>query len=480
MARALKKRAYWTLLLISHLAAVICSRGYFQYDEHYQVLEFIQWKLGLARSADMPWELRAQMRPWLHPLLFFPLEWLSLHALELSPLVRTTLHRACVAGLALFVIARRTRQQPRLLPFYACLFFFPFLDVRISSELIGGWLFVLAYALDQDCEPQQARSWSFGCGMLFGLAVVIRLQVSVLVFGLLAYHVRERQVARCIWLVLGLLLTMIVGTLCDAWGYGNVTLVAWNYFNENVLLGKAVRFGSGASPWYWYLVALPEKTCYAPGAVMLAALGWQWFRRPSSKLTFVSMPFVLLHCAIAHKELRFLFSLAPLMPDMLSGLWQDLRALRVARYLGAAFVACNLILLVMAALHDADPDIGLYAALYSYPPARTATLYYDNNTNPLGPWGLVPSYYLGTLGLKSRPLRFAHKPWRGLVMFDRLTAYAAQRTEARCELLASRYPKVVLDHWPAWMPERGPWIKLWSLWKCPQPHVLHAVPAAGN
>jgi GPI mannosyltransferase 3 len=464
---ARNERFLWAVLVVSHIAAVICSRGYFQYDEHYQVLEFIQWKHGLVPTHAMPWELRERMRPWLHPLLFYPLEWLSLHGLDWSPFVRTTLHRACVAALALYTIARRTRRQPALLALYASLFFFPLLDVRMSAEVIGGWLFALGYVLDDERGPDTPLRWSIGCGVLFGFAAVIRFQVFVLIFGLLVFHLRARQLRRCLGLGLGTACALAVGASCDAWGYGQPTLVAWNYFNQNLVLGKAVRFGSGASPWYWYLQALPEKTYYVPGAVILAALLWQWVRRPLAKLSFITLPFVLLHFAIAHKELRFLFSLAPFVPDLLLGLWQDVRAYRVARYLAGAFVACNLVLLVPAALHDADADVGLYAALYDYEPAHKNTLYYENNTNPLGPWGLNPSYYLGDLKIKARPLRALRKPWRGLIMFDRHSAYLERRNERRCELLASRYPSSVFDHWPTWMPERGPWLKLWSLWRCP-------------
>lgn len=415
------------------------------------------------------------MRPWLHPLLFYPLEWLSLHLLDWSPFVRTTVHRACVAALALYVIARRTRQEPKRLPLYACLFFFPFLDVRISSEAIGGWLFALAYAIDDEQGAETQPRWRVACGVLLGLAVVIRFQALVLVFGLLLFHLSQRQLQRCVWLGLGMLVALALGTLCDVWGYGDFTIVAWNYFNQNILLGKAVRFGSGASPWYWYLRAILDKTYYVPGAIMLVALGWQWLGRPRSKLTFISLPFVLLHCAVAHKELRYLFPLAPFVPDLLLALWQDVRARWASRCFARVFIAFNLLLLPLAALSDADADVGLYAALYSNPSARNITIYYENNTNPLSPWGLVPSYYLGGLGLKARPLRASHTPWHGILMFDRQAAYAQVRaqhqdqsqSQGRCELLASRYPSFVRDHWPAWMPERGPWLKLWSLWSCP-------------
>jgi phosphatidylinositol glycan class B len=458
--------ASWALLLTSHVLAALFSRGYFQFDEHYQVLEFIQWKLGLVAGAQMPWELGEKMRPWLHPLLFFPLEWLSQRVLGWSPCLKTTLHRACVAAFALSVIALRTRRAPALLPLYASLFFFPFIDVRISSEVIGGWLFALGYTLDNDARRPPA--YHLGCGFLFGLAAVIRLHVLALLFGLCVHHLRQRELRRCVWLGLGVLPAFGLAALCDRWGYGVFTFVPWNYVYQNIVLGKAVHFGSGASPWYWYVGALVQKTGYLPGAVLLAALVWQWLRRPLDKLTLVSVPFVLLHVAVAHKELRYLFPLAPLMPDMLLGLWRELRAQRAARYAACAFIACNLLLLAPAALHDADADVSLYAALYDLSPATHARLRYVDSTNPLAPWGLHPSYYLGTLAISAQPLRNARQPWHGLLLFDSPPAYAALRTEARCQLLASRYPTFVLDRWPSWLPaSHGPWFKLWSLWRCP-------------
>jgi hypothetical protein len=51
-------------------------------------------------------------------------------------------------------------------------------------------------------------------------------------------------------------------------------------------------------------------------------------------------------------------------------------------------------------------------------------------------------------------------------MFDDVPAFAAMRAEARCLLVASRYPSFILDRWPRWL-ERGRWLNLWSLWRCP-------------
>src|ERR1044071_1072032 len=40
-------------------------------DEHYQILEFMSWKLGVTPVSELPWEFSAQIRPWLQPLLYF-------------------------------------------------------------------------------------------------------------------------------------------------------------------------------------------------------------------------------------------------------------------------------------------------------------------------------------------------------------------------------------------------------------------------
>jgi len=463
-----RARLWLALLLATHVFAVVCSRGYFQFDEHYQVLEFIQWKLGLVRAADMPWELGERMRPWLHALPFYPLEWFAQRALGWSPFVKTTCHRAFVAALALYVMLRRARRDPAQLPLYATCFFFPFLDARISAEVIGGWLFALGDVLDEEQAGSPSRRAVFACGLVFGLAAVIRLHVLACVLGVFLQHVLRGDLRRCGLLIAGLLSAFALGAACDRWGYGTFTFVPWNYVYQNIVLGKSVRFGSGASPFYWYVPALLRATLYVPGALLLVAMLWQWLRRPASRLTWITLPFVLLHCAVAHKELRYLFPLAPLAPALLLGLWRDVRGVRFCRMFAAGWFALNLPLLAPAALHDANPEISLYAALHAQRQPSDRTLHYVNDTDPLGPWRLYPSYYVRDLGLGARRAAAPRAPVHGLLMVDHPAAYAELRRDARCQLVASRYPPYVLEHWPAWLPpQRGPWIKLWSLWRCP-------------
>src|SRR5665213_2448133 len=58
------------------LAAVTVVTAWFSVlfnfpDEHYQVLEFMSYKLGITQASDLPWEFSPRIRPWFQPLLYF-------------------------------------------------------------------------------------------------------------------------------------------------------------------------------------------------------------------------------------------------------------------------------------------------------------------------------------------------------------------------------------------------------------------------
>src|SRR5512133_3566523 len=85
-ALAMRSRLYWLLteqspegvlrrgfaiLLLVTLVTAYFSETFFFPDEHYQILEYMSLKLGITSAADLPWEFRAQARPWLQPFLYF-------------------------------------------------------------------------------------------------------------------------------------------------------------------------------------------------------------------------------------------------------------------------------------------------------------------------------------------------------------------------------------------------------------------------
>src|SRR5689334_12377178 len=57
------------LSLVLHFIAAVMSGGFYHNDEHFQILEFVNAKLGRSPFADLPLEFREVMRPWLLPAI---------------------------------------------------------------------------------------------------------------------------------------------------------------------------------------------------------------------------------------------------------------------------------------------------------------------------------------------------------------------------------------------------------------------------
>jgi hypothetical protein len=47
------------------------SKGIWHFDEFFQILEPLNFKLGRVGESSLPWEFRAHIRPWLQPLIYW-------------------------------------------------------------------------------------------------------------------------------------------------------------------------------------------------------------------------------------------------------------------------------------------------------------------------------------------------------------------------------------------------------------------------
>ena len=55
--------------IISLIISSIFSVGFFHPDEHYQILEFANYKLGNISSDKLPWEFHEKIRPTIQPII---------------------------------------------------------------------------------------------------------------------------------------------------------------------------------------------------------------------------------------------------------------------------------------------------------------------------------------------------------------------------------------------------------------------------
>jgi phosphatidylinositol glycan class B len=311
------RRSLIILAVVVIVTAWFSETFYFP-DEHYQVLEFMSWKLGTTPASDLPWEFSARIRPWFQPVVYIliarPLMWLGLTDMfAIAFVLRLLTGLFSLTALALFARAllptiageAEKRAFVRYLPLFG---FLPYLFVRTSSETFSAAFFALGLALALDRRTSARLALS---GLFCGLAFESRYQTGLLSLGLfvwLAVIGREKLPALAAFLG-GALAAVALGALADRWGYGAWVFPALGYVDVNLVQGVAAH-QFGREPVFAYLYLLPAQIFFAITLVLIAAMAAMWLRNPRHAVSWATLPFVLAHVAIAHKEARFLFPMA--------------------------------------------------------------------------------------------------------------------------------------------------------------------------
>lgn len=312
-------RIFWIGALFTLLFALL-SRGFYHPDEHYQILEYARLKLFGAETTDyLPWEYHAMMRPGLQPFIAWLLGRLLLALGLYSPFALITLLQLLSAAFSIFTLGylfRAVRDELGTpcrrrwflyVGFFLC--FEAYLHVHFTAEMASGNLMVLLAARTlrlQHAAPASEFRTGMLLGLLAGLTFAVRYQTGFALAGyglwLLCYHRRWRLFAG---MVPGVVAALAAGALTDYWFYGEWTFVPFNYLRENILEAHMDEFG--VSPWWFYFTEALRESGYLAGAVMIAAAGWFFVRRPKNPVTWMLVPFLLVHFLLGHKELRFFF-----------------------------------------------------------------------------------------------------------------------------------------------------------------------------
>ncbi|MEW5993122.1 MAG: hypothetical protein AB1744_01840 [Candidatus Zixiibacteriota bacterium] len=305
------------------LIAAVFSVGYQHFDEHFQIMEFAGLKLGMTEQGNLPWEYREQIRPAIQPAIAV-LVHSAVSAVGInSPFTVATTLRILSAALSFLSVHLLYRAYHReigdpvlrrwflLLSFL--LWFALYNNVRFSSENWSGTVFLIAFALFPLMQPPQ-KGFYLLLGSLLGLSFLFRYQVGFMVAGFwlwMTFIRRERALNLAI-VTSGILLLLGAGVLIDRWFYGEWTLTTWNYFEHNILLGRAGKFGT--TPWWEYLKLTFIKAVPPFSLVYILSLIVVFVFRPRDVLTWTILPFLLVHFIVGHKELRFLFPVIGFLP----------------------------------------------------------------------------------------------------------------------------------------------------------------------
>ncbi len=357
----------WLVGIVIHVLAAWLSKGYFHVDEHFQLLEYASYKLHRTDISNLPWEYGKGMRPSLQVmvayLMTFCLQFLNpFHIAFILRLLSVALALTAVyhAGKTVF------HNEKHLKLYYLIalsLWFMPYQYVRFSSENWSGFMMLFSVILVLRNKPM------IYCGLLSGLAFCFRYQAAFFIFGLFMWllFIKKANIRQVSFFISGFLIVFMLGVLTDYWLYGKWVLSSYQYFFINLVEGKAAEYGT--EPFYYYFKMITESAMVPIGLLLIMSYIFFLTKQPKSVFTWVSLPFLLLHCLIAHKELRFLFPLVYFVPVFLTVLLSRLdlgktKQPAIIRIFAWLCIVLNFILLPLSSFKASNPRISLQEHLY--------------------------------------------------------------------------------------------------------------------
>jgi len=307
---------------IVYITTAYNSLGYYQADEHYQIVEFAGSKLRSTPPYALAWEYTAMIRPALQPTICAGIL-KGLSSLTITdPYSQSFVLRLVTAILALLIIhlfisqtERQFENKQIKIAYYLLsylLWFIPVISVRFSSETWSGLTFLLALAIF--LNPKHESTKPYILGIILGFSFLFRFQAALLIvgFGLWMLMVNRTKFTFITKMIFAFIVVIAMGFLVDSWFYGQWVFTPWNYFYTTVLKVGAPDFGS--SPWYYYLEKLIQFPSVFIGILLFIAFAVLVIRTPKNIYLWCIVPFIVAHSIIPHKEERFLFPIIYLFP----------------------------------------------------------------------------------------------------------------------------------------------------------------------
>lgn len=318
-----------------HLLTAIFSVGYHHFDEHFQILEFMNYKLGGTPESALTWEYPARLRPWLMPWFFYGIAKAASIVGVSSPFTLALIFRiisSAIAFLATLLLLKAVQQRVKLqdsfwlvfLLFFT--FFIPYLHVRTSSETYSASFFVMGLSVLFLAQPRLSFASGEGklplpdlvvvlSGLLLAISFACRFQMGISIFFFFVWMLFSRQFENrsLLLFIVSLLVGIYLSCLLDQFSYGEMTWTPWNYLRINLFEGKAAEFS--VSPFWYYLMKPMKRGAPPLSTILLVGTLIFWLRNPKNVWVWVTLPFCIVHSAIGHKEVRFLqfvYALSPL------------------------------------------------------------------------------------------------------------------------------------------------------------------------
>lgn len=283
-------------------------------DEHYQILEFANYKLGQTPVADLAWEFNETMRPGLQPFIAFVFIQFN-HLIGISdPFIISFLLRLVSAIFICLVVCQlvlillpqfKDEQTQKLFVLSSLLLWFlPYINVHFSAENLSTILFLNGLLLLLKDSKRFTKILLIG--FLFALSFYARYQIAFALIGVFIWLLlfKKEKWSTIFIMSLGFLIGVALCHVADRWLYGKWVFSPYEYFIKNLVHDKVSTFG--VMPWYYYFTE-SLRILHVYGVILLILLFIGIKNKFKSVFFWIFLIFFFGHLAVGHKEFRFLF-----------------------------------------------------------------------------------------------------------------------------------------------------------------------------
>lgn len=477
-----------------HLIAVIFSEGFHRPDEHLGMLRYVFEKLGVYPASELSWEYPAKIRNWVQPgIYYFIAKFLYLINVK-SPFVITFFLRLFTSLLSLVVLYQFSKycrvflKKDRSINIanicFFGLWFFPFIHARTTAENFGMNVFALGLMLltkplskeilnltklnfDLNIFKNQVTLPTLSSilgGALIGMAVNFRIPLAPMPLFLILWLclVARVKFLNIIQILFGILLSVLLTTAFDTWGYGEFTYSIWSYLYQEFT--NNVSQGFGTSPWHYYIYKTFSKGVPPLSLFIIASSLYLWIKKPGHLLTWSTLPVFLLHSTIGHKELRYIFPLIIFIPITLALVYECLEEKLKSKTLivfAKISVFVNVIFLVVSSFKPAYTPIHIYKFLYKNGDEISKLYTFNNLQRDILKVYLkkeIPFVHITKNTEIDQAIGSELDSW---FLVEKISDFSHFESR-KCENMYSTYPKWFTNNFSKWLRRS----KAWSIYRC--------------
>ena len=390
------KNIFIFVLFIFYCLCSLNSIGFYNDDEHFQILEPVAFLLGLNNELFesinyWEWKSYNRVRPWLQPYLYYNII-LFLKTIHINdPFAWSLIIRFLNALLGflsivlLFFSVNKyfiTKEKNYNYIIIFTFWFYPFLHVRTSSENLGIVLFTFAFAFLLSIFTDQKIKYNFFLiiifGFFLGLSIVVRPQMIFTIIPIFLWVIFfKKDITKILLVIFGTFIAISFGLYVDYFHWGFFSNTYWQIFKVQILNGIMSDFGS--EPWWFYFKSIGIEFTPVYGLVFLLSMFIFWIKNFKSIFSWLTFFTIFSFMFFEHKEIRFIFPIFIFAPFFLIYFFEKIKNKFFKNALLSICLLFNFILLIIVCFFFFFSKVSLYNNLYFSNYNIDKLYYYEEN-----------------------------------------------------------------------------------------------------